>query len=152
MYIFLCCFITLFIFLHQVQVCDFISEFRGKIQQYIQHVDMAWWQHEKFRICRDTFPLGTILSVVEFAQNYTLQPQNEIQSQYYHSEKVSIMLHIRYRHGPNSNEDKRVILKEIHFYISDDHTHDIHYVQQYFKLFYDHVIAMDIPFYHHFIW
>ena len=67
-----------------MQVCDFILEFRGKIQQYIQHVDMARWQDEQFRICRDTFPLGTILSVVDFTENYTLQPQNEIQSQYYH--------------------------------------------------------------------
>ena len=91
-------------------VCDFISELHGKIQQYIQHVDMAQWQAEQFRICRDTFPLGTILSVVDFAENYTLQPQNEIQSQYYHSEQVSIMVHIRYRHGPDSNEEKRVIL------------------------------------------
>ena len=74
MYIFLCCFITLFIFLHQVQVCGFISEFRGKIQEYTQHVDMAWWQDEKFRICRDTLHLRTILSVVEFVENYTLQP------------------------------------------------------------------------------
>ena len=73
--------------------------------------------------------------------NYTLQPKNEIQCQYYHSEKVSIMVHIMYRHGPDSNEEKRVILKEIHFYISDDRTHHIHYVQHYFKLFYDHVIV-----------
>ena len=69
----------------QVQVCEFISEFRGKIQQYIQHVGMAGWEYEQFRICQDTFPLRTILSVVDFAENYTLQPQNEIQSQYYHS-------------------------------------------------------------------
>ena len=62
------------------------------------------------------------------------------------------MVHITYRHGPDSNEQKCVILKEIHFYISYDQTHDIHYVQHCFKLFYDHVIAMDIPFYHHFIW
>ena len=65
---------------HQVQVCEFISKFHGNIQQYIQHVDMALWQDEQFRICRDTFPLGTMLSVVEFVENYTLQPQNEIQS------------------------------------------------------------------------
>ena len=112
-------------FLHQVQVCDFISEFRGKIQQYIQHVDMAWWQDEQFKICWDTFPLGTILSVVYFAENYTLQPQNEIQSQYYHSKQVSIMVHITYRHGQDSSEEKCVILKESHFYISDDRTHEI---------------------------
>ena len=104
-------FITLFIFLHQVQVCDFISEFRGKIQQYIQHVKMARWKYEPFRICRDTFPLRTILSVVDFVENHTLQPQNEIQIQYYHSEQVSIMVHIAYRHGPDNNEEKRVILE-----------------------------------------
>ena len=135
-----------------MQVCDFISDFRGKIQKYIQHVDMAWWKDEQFRICRDTFPLRTILSVVEIAENYTLQPQNEIQSQYYHSEQVSIMVHITYRHGPDSNEEKLVIRKECHFYISDNWAHDIHYVHHCFKLFYDHVIAMDIPFYRHFIW
>ena len=109
-----------------MQVCYFISEFHGKIQQYIQHVNMSRWQDEQFRICQDTFPLGTILSVVDFAENYTLQPQNEIQSQYYHSKQVSIMVHITYRHGQDRNEEKRVILKGSHFYISDDRTHDIH--------------------------
>ena len=113
---------------------------------------MARWQDEQFRICRDIFPLETILSVVDFAENYTLQPQNEIQSQYYHSEQVSIIVHITYRHGQDSNEEKRVIVKESHFYISDDWTHDIHYMKHCFKLFYDHMIAMDIPFYCHLIW
>ena len=60
-------FIDILIFMYQVQVCDFIPEFHGKIQQYIQHVDMAWWQDEQFRICWDTFPLRTILLVVDFA-------------------------------------------------------------------------------------
>ena len=69
------CFITLFIFFHEVKVCDFISEFHGKIQQYIKHVNMARWQDQQFKICRDTFPLGTILSVVYFAENYALQQQ-----------------------------------------------------------------------------
>ena len=44
---------------------------------------MEWWQDEEFRICRDTFPFGTILLVVDFAENYTLQRENEIKSQYY---------------------------------------------------------------------
>ena len=69
------------LFFHQVQVCEFIPEFFGKIQDYIQHIHMAWWKDEQFKQCRDMFPLGTILSVVEFVENYTLQPQNEIQSQ-----------------------------------------------------------------------
>ena len=113
---------------------------------------MARWQDEQFKLCRDTFPLGTILSVVDFAENYSLQPQNEIQSQYYHSEQVSIMVHITYRHGPDSTEENQMILKESHFYISDDRTHDFHYVQHCFQLFYDRLITGGTPFHQHWIW
>ena len=112
----------------QIQVSVFIKKFIEKTHQYVHHVHLARWQDEKFRICRDTFPHGTILSVVDFAENYTLQPQNEIQSQYYHSDQVSLMVHITYRHGPNGSEEQREILKEYHFYISDDRCHDFHYV------------------------
>ena len=86
----------------QVQVSVFVKEFIENTRQYVHHVHLARWQDEKFRICRDAFPRGTILSIVDFAENYTLQPQNEIQSQYYHSEQVSLMVHITYRNGPNS--------------------------------------------------
>ena len=34
------------------------------------------------------------------------------------------MVHITYQHGPDSNEEKDVILKEIHFYIIDECTHE----------------------------
>ena len=135
-----------------MRVCEFILEFREKIQYYIQHVHMAWWQDEQFKLCRDMFPLRTILSVVDFAENYSLQPQNEIQSQYYHSKQVSIMVHITYKHGPYSTEYNRMILKENHFYISDDRTHDFHYVQHFFQLFYDRLITGVIPFHQHWIW
>ena len=62
MYTFFYVVYCILIFMYQVRVCDFIPEFRGNIQQYIQHVDMARWQDEQFRICWDTFPLGTITS------------------------------------------------------------------------------------------
>ena len=69
---------------------------------------MARWQDERFRTCRDTFSIGTILSVVKFVENYTLQPHNEIQSQHYHSDQVILMVHITYRYGKDSTEEKRV--------------------------------------------
>ena len=110
---------------------------------------MTQWQDEQFKICRDTSPHGTIFSVVDFAENDTLQPQNEIRSQYYHLDQVSIMDHITYRDGPDSIEEKQVILKENHFYISDDQSHDFCYVQQCFQWFYNQLIAMGIPFCQH---
>ena len=55
-----------------------MEEFFEKTQQYVKHVHVARWQDEQFRVCRDTFPIGTILSVVDFVENYTLQPQNTL--------------------------------------------------------------------------
>ena len=49
------------------------------------------------------------------------------------------MVHVTYRHGPNSSEERREILKEYHFYISDDRCHDFHYVRHCFIMFYDHL-------------
>ena len=55
-----------------------MEEFFEKTQQYVKNVHVARWQDEQFRAYKDTFPIGTILLVVDFAENYTLQPQNEI--------------------------------------------------------------------------
>ena len=63
-----------------------MDELFEKKQQYVKHVHVACWQYDQFRTSMDTFPIGTILSVFDFAENYTLQPQNEIQIQYYHSD------------------------------------------------------------------
>jgi hypothetical protein len=35
------------------------------------------------------------------------------------------------------HQHDRHVIKEYHFYISDDRTHDTHYVQHYFHKFYD---------------
>ena len=110
-----------------------MTELYKKTEQYVQHVHIVRWEDEQYRKCRDSFPIGTILSIVYFAKNYTLQPQNEIESQYYHSDQVSIMVHITYRHGLESNINNRIIQKEKNFYISDDRCHDLNYVQHFFE-------------------
>ena len=48
-----------------------MEELFEKTQQYVKHVHDTRWQDEQFRACRDTFPIGTILSVADFAENYT---------------------------------------------------------------------------------
>jgi hypothetical protein len=62
------------------------------------------------------------------------------------------MVHIKYRYGTDSNEKNRAILKEYHFYISDDRCHDLVYVQHYFQLFYNHLKEKNIHMDQHWIW
>lgn len=75
------------------------------------------------------------MSTVNFAESYTFVATNEIQSEYYHSDQVSMLVHDLYRHveqnfdNIESTCENRHVIKEYHFDISDDHTHDTHFVQ-----------------------
>ena len=78
-----------------VCVADFMKLFQEKIvYDYIGHTHRAKWLDEQSKLCKDTFPLGVIMSVVDFAKNYTLKPQNEVQPMYYYSIQASIFVHI----------------------------------------------------------
>ena len=71
------------------------------------------------------------MSVVDFAQHYSFQVQNEVQSMHWHSYQVSILVHISFQRNPrpNSNDDSTKTLVNCHFYISDDRKHDSYFVQ-----------------------
>lgn len=42
------------------------------IYEYVRHTHRAQWLDLEFKLCKDTFPLDTIISVVDFGENYTL--------------------------------------------------------------------------------
>ena len=104
------------------------------------------------------FHRGLIFSVVDFIENYTFEAQKEIQSEYYHSNQVSIFVHILYRHPQKnvddieSTNDNRHVIKEYHFYISDDRTHDTHYVQHCFDIIYGSLKTCGVVMNEHWIW
>ena len=62
------------------------------------------------------------------------------------------MVHITYKHGLDNDEENPVILKEYHFYISDDWCHDLAYAQHCFKFFYNHLKEKNIQMDQHWIW
>ena len=65
----------------------------------------------------EIFLAETTLSEVDFAENYTFVAQKDIQSEYYHSNQVSIFVHVLYRHsqqdvdGIESMCDNRDVIK-----------------------------------------
>ena len=81
--------------------------------------------------------------MVDFVENYTFAPQREIQSEYYHSEQVSIFILVLYGNaharidGRDSTPQSHDVIKEYHFYVSDDREHDMLFVQHCFGLIYD---------------
>ena len=136
-----------------VCVADFMKLFQGKlVYDYIGHTHRDRWLDEKFKLCKDTFPLGMIVSVIDFTKNYTLKPQNEVQPMYYISIQVSIFVHIAFIHAHHSVEDDRKVLKENHFYINDNQTHSLEFVQGHLKFFYENLRERDERYNQHIIW
>ena len=78
----------------------------------------------------DSLPKGVIISHVDFAEIYFFQPFNEIQTKYYYSFQVTILVQITFCNNPNYKDDKDepCILKEAHIYISNDKGHDTLFV------------------------
>ena len=138
---------------------EFMTKFRSLIYPHIQHCHSARWQAKQFRDSKNCFPPGCILSVVDFSENYTFVPHTEIQSQYYHSEQVAIFVQVTYRHAQfevdqieRLDENQHIIIKEVHFYISDDRVHDRSYVAHCFAMFFEDLRNHGINVSEHWIW
>ena len=121
------------------------------IYEYARHTHRARWLNLQLKLCEDTFPLDTIVSVVDFVEKYTLQPQNEVQEKYYTSQQVSIFVHITFMHSRTSIEDDRKILREYHFYISNDQSHSMEFIHGYFQLFDGDLANRGISYHQHII-
>ena len=73
--------------IEKIPVYEFMKIFLEKIiYEYTRHTDRARWLDFQFKLCKDMFPLDTIISIIDFTKNYTLQPQNEVQAKYYTSQ------------------------------------------------------------------
>jgi hypothetical protein len=83
----------------KICVIDFLKTFEEEIYKYTKHSHRSRWKDLQFKQSHEVFPLGTILSVVDFAENYTFVAQKEIQSEYYHSDQVMIFVHVLYKHA-----------------------------------------------------
>ena len=57
----------------EISVASFILNFKTNIfYKYARHSYRSQWLDQQFRMCMETFPIGTIISIVDFVENYTL--------------------------------------------------------------------------------
>lgn len=107
----------------------FILLFSDHLKSFVKHNFVFRWQAQQFKDCLLKFPSDVVVSVVDFAENYSFKVQNEIQSMHWWSTQVTILVHISY-----IKNSVAAIEKTLHFYISDDKLHDTLFVQHCFML------------------
>jgi fibronectin type 3 domain-containing protein len=67
------------------------------VQSFIRHNFVARWQDKQTTLAMNRLDSDAILSHIDYAENYTFQVQDEIQSEYFLSVSVTILVHITYR-------------------------------------------------------
>jgi hypothetical protein len=57
----------------------FLDYLRPKLKRFVIHNYVSKFQEEQYNICLNAFPPISILSIMDFAENYSLQDFNEVQ-------------------------------------------------------------------------
>jgi hypothetical protein len=128
---------------------EFVEFLQPKLAKFVSHNFVARWQDQQCYLAMENLPEDTILSHIDFAQNYSFQMQNEIQSMYWTSHQVTILVHLTYRLNPEYDPAKphTKFKKESHFYISDDRDHDTLFIQHFLLLHWNRVIGSALGFF-----
>lgn len=115
---------------------EFITYLLPKLQHFVKHNFQGRWRNKHFKTCVKLFLENSIVYVVDFAENYTFQVQDEMQSMHWHSFQITLLVDITYCHNLNQDphDEDSFILIDYRFYILDDRKHDYEFVQHCFKL------------------
>jgi len=83
-----------------------------------------------------------VISCIDFFENYTMKIQNEIHNIHWHNFQVmNILVHVTYQSNPYYDHVKpnSKVLKEVHYYVSNDISHDTQFVQhEYQEVIFQH--------------
>ncbi len=57
---------------------EFIDYLKPKLQHFVKHNFVAWWEDKQFNKSIKSFPTNIVVSIVDFAKNFTFEVQNEV--------------------------------------------------------------------------
>lgn len=117
------------IVLKRMQSVAFINLFSAHLKNFIKHNFVFHWQAQQYKECLLNFPSNVVVSVIDFAENYSFKIKNEIQSMHWWSTQVTILVYITYVRKETGDVEKT-----LHFYITDNKKHDTLFVQHCFML------------------
>lgn len=76
---------------------EFLKYLRLKVPKFVRHYFVYRCQGDyQFKKSMASFPIGAIFSVIDYAENYPMAPQDEIQVGHWTSTQVTILVRIVY--------------------------------------------------------
>jgi hypothetical protein len=128
-----------------------VNFIKPTLQKFIRHNYIARWQDAQAGLALSSLREGDLLSHLDFAENYTFQVQDEVQSEYYRSVSFTFLVHITNRVVIDTNTNESTVLKETYFYVSDDKRHDNFFVQHCLLLYWTWLQEMGVTLKHYIV-
>ena len=103
-------------------VSEFLDYLKPNFTKFVTHNFVARWQDFQCHTAMSDLPKDTILSHIDFAENYSFKIQNEIQSMHWFSHQVKILVYLTYKINPLFDPEVSGLkwIKKFQSYISDD--------------------------------
>ena len=101
---------------------DLITELKEEAGPFALHLFNAKWQNDQFKKIRTNPPKDTVIQVLDFAENFTCDFQNEVQSAHWTHETCTVHPIVNYY--TCEEEDCSEVVTESVVVISDDLKHD----------------------------
>jgi hypothetical protein len=131
-----------------------VSYLKPKLQAFARHSFVAKWEDEQFQTYLANFPTDSMVSVIDFVENYSFEVQNEVQSMHWHSYQVTILVHISWIRNahPDPDDESTKNIMQYHFYISDDKKDGSYFVQHCLEMHWDCIVEGGFNPTSHWIW
>jgi hypothetical protein len=108
----------------RIKVSDAVEEVKTAIESFTSHIFRSDYQQRMQNNIISDLPIDHCLVVMDFSENLSLKPQDEIESAHWNIKQVTIHPIFIARHSPNSTVENPVTQKESLIMISDSLEHD----------------------------
>ena len=112
-----------------------VDDLCSEAQQMSTHLFNASWQLHQFQHVSTVVPDKSLITVLDFGQNYDCFYQDSAQSTYWHHKQVTVHPIVCYYRCPIDNE----IVKEDVICLSPDKQHDAKAVKEFLRATYNHL-------------
>ncbi|KAK6174428.1 hypothetical protein SNE40_017706 [Patella caerulea] len=132
------------LFANSSSITTLLDKFYSEVVVLSKHLFNAYWQYRQFQAISKSPPVNSVVTVMDFGRNYTIEYQDESQSVFYSHKQVTVHPVVcYYRCLLDSCEE---VVKEDLVYLSEDIKHDVHMVNHFENKTIDHLKTSNVPF------
>lgn len=119
-------------------VADLTNEFEREVGPLSEHLHTATWQNNQYSSLKADLPIGHVLMVLDFAENYACLTQDEVQSGHWHHEQATLHPIVSTYHCKQCDGSVTEYLD----FITPDNTHDYHAVHHFLTVSNEHLVSV----------